>query len=68
MADNGLSASDKEQLRDEIESLQSQLDSLKSSMPAHSLSPAMLQQIEDLEADIAHKQGILDEQSETGEQ
>lgn len=62
MEEEDLSQSDRANLREEIESLQSQLDSLKSSMPAHSLSPAMLQQIEDLEADIKHKQGLVDQQ------
>ncbi len=63
MGSNDTSASDKEKLREEIERLQDELDSLKASMPAHSLSPAMMQRTEDLEADIEHKQSMLDEKA-----
>lgn len=63
MGSSDASPSEDEKLREEIATLKSELDSLKSSMPAHSLSPGMLQRLEDIEADIAHREKQLGEQS-----
>ncbi len=47
----------------EIADLERQLASLKSSLPVHSLSPAMFQRIEDLEYEIEQKRAALQEQT-----
>jgi len=47
-------------LLEEIAELEEQLASLKASLPVHSLSPAMFQQMEDLEYKIKQKRGALD--------
>jgi len=47
-------------LQKEIAELEEQLVSLKASLPVHSLSPAMFQQVEDLEYKIKQKRAALD--------
>ena len=46
-------------LLEEIADLEDQLASLKASMPAHSLSPAMFQRLEDLEYELEQKKAAL---------
>ncbi len=48
------------QLLKEISDLEKQLASLKDSLPAHSLSPAMFQRLEDLDYQIRQKRAALD--------
>ncbi len=47
------------QLLTEVADLEEQLASLKASLPVHSLSPAMFQQVEDLEYRIKQKRAAL---------
>ena len=49
-------------LLEEIAELEEQLASLKASLPAHSLSPAMFQRLEDLEYKIKQKRAALDQE------
>jgi len=44
----------------EIADLEKRLASLKASLPVHSLSPAMFQQIDDLEYEIKQKRAALE--------
>ena len=48
-----------EELRKEIAELEKQLASLKDALPAHSLSPAMFEQIDDLEYRLQQKKATL---------
>jgi len=48
------------QLLKEIADLEKQLASLKASLPVHSLSPAMFQQMDDLEYEIKQKRAALE--------
>ena len=48
-------------LDEQIEDLERRLEILKSQWPAHSLSPAMLQQLEDLEDELARAQQAKEE-------
>ena len=47
-------------LLEEIAGLEKQLASLKASLPVHSLSPAMFQQMDDLEYEIKQKRAALE--------
>ncbi len=49
-----------ERLRKEIADLEKRLASLKASLPVHSLSPAMFEQIDDLEYEIKQKRAALE--------
>lgn len=51
-----------ERLRKEIAELEEQLASLKASLPVHSLSPAVFQQVEDLEYKIKQKRAALEQE------
>jgi hypothetical protein len=54
-------------LDEQIEELERRLETLKSQWPAHSLSPAMLQQLEDLEDELAQaQQARAERESQTG--
>ena len=50
----------RESLLKEIADLEKRLASLKASLPAHSLSPAMFEQIDDLEYEIKQKRAALE--------
>jgi len=49
-----------ESLLKEIADLEKRLASLKASLPVHSLSPAMFEQIDDLEYEIKQKRAALE--------
>jgi len=46
--------------REEIAELEQQLASLKAALPVHSLSPAMFEQLDDLEYQIRQKRAALE--------
>lgn len=46
-------------LREEIAALEAQLAAVRASLPAHSLSSAMFQQLDDLECAIEEKRALL---------
>jgi len=48
------------QLLTEIADLEKRLASLKASLPVHSLSPAMFEQMDDLEYEIKQKRAALE--------
>ncbi len=52
-----------EGLRKELAELEKQLASLKAALPVHSLSPAMFQQLDDLEYQIKQKRAALEQEN-----
>jgi hypothetical protein len=48
-----------EKLKDEINELENILKEKKSSLPAHSIKPDMIQKIEDLEEELASKKAEI---------
>jgi len=67
MAETDPSHQHTEKLRKEIEDLERELASLKASLPVHSLSAAMFEQIDDLEYRLQQKRAALhDDEPQAG--
>jgi len=47
-------------LKSEIKKLEEKIEEIESSLPAHSVKPVMIQEIEDLEDELAGKRKMLD--------